>query len=87
MNTIGCVYNAVVANGARSATKYLSDRLVVRATRRLYGGKILPKHYNTEVVITVGRPNYRERQFIKECKRAGESFPVRKIQLRFPRRR
>jgi len=35
------------------------------------------------MVLTIGRPNYAEREFIKLCKKAGEPFPVKKMQLKF----
>lgn len=81
------VIDAVVANGAYRATLYVSDRLVMRATRRLHRGRIPRKTENIEVTVTSGRPNYRERKFIKLCKKAGESFPVRRVQLQFPPKR
>jgi hypothetical protein len=62
------------------AEKYLSDKLVVRGCRRRYKGK-LPKG-NTEIILVIGRPNYDEREFIKLCKKAKESFPVKKVQLK-----
>lgn len=50
------------------ATKYLSPRSIVRATRvRTKGGAI---------VLTIGRPNYREAEVIKKAKKAGMSFPL-----------
>ena len=64
--------------GNRKATKYLSPRLVVKASRRhkpRYGA-------NVEIVLTIGRPNYTEREFIADAKKAGEGFPVRKVQLK-----
>lgn len=67
------------------AEKYLSPKLVVRATRRHKPSK---RDRQTELVVTIGAPNYLERQFIKDCNHAGEKFPVRKIQLKFwPKRR
>jgi hypothetical protein len=37
-----------------------------------------------DISFTIGKPNYAERAFIKKCQRAGERFPVRRIQLQFP---
>lgn len=79
----------LVESGAHIATKYLDDKTIVRATRRLYGYR---KHSKTpwlkgeniEISLTIGRPNYVERRFIKSAKKAGEPFPIRKIQLKFP---
>ena len=75
--------SALVSSGARRATKYLSEREVVKMTRRVYKlRKGRPLKSPLEVVLTRGRPNYAEREFIRKCKKAGEPFPVRKIQLR-----
>lgn len=63
------------------ATKYISPTSIVRAVRKLYGKKLLKG--NTEITLTVGKPNYAEREFIKDCKEAGERFPVKKIQIKF----
>jgi len=62
----------------RKGTKYLSSELTVKATRR---HKLDKRDKNQEFVVTVGRPNYAEREFIKKCKKAGEPFPVKKVQL------
>lgn len=61
------------------ATKYLSTKLVVRAVRTRYGGKI---RKDIEITLSVCPPNYVEREFIEDCRKAGEPFPVKKIQLK-----
>lgn len=71
----------LVAAKAIKATKYISDREIIRATRTKYGTRFSPG--NLEVTITRGKPNYIEREFIKACKKAGEPFPVKKVQLKF----
>jgi len=63
------------------ATKYVGDKMVITATRKRYGGKIL-KRDNIEIVLKIGRPNFAERKFIKLCKKAKESFPIKKIQIK-----
>ena len=65
---------------ARSAVKYLSQHKVVKATRR---GKFDGRDRHEEVLLSVGRPNYAEREFIKKCLKSGEPFPVKKIQVKF----
>lgn len=82
-------FNKVVEGLLRSddyqVTKFLSDREVIRATRRHKPSK---RHTRIELVLTVGAPNYRERKFIKLCRRAGEPFPVKRLQFRrWPRKR
>lgn len=78
---IGKVVNMLDGIGAVMATKYLAPNLVVRATRR---GKFDKRNRSFEFVVTIGKPNYRERDFIAQCKRAGEKFPIKKIQLKYP---
>lgn len=77
------VVEAIVHNPSAKvvrATKYISPTQVVRATRKVYGGKLI--NGNIELVLTIGKPNYVEREFIKECRKAGEPFPVKNIQLK-----
>lgn len=78
------VVNAVGA-GAYRATKYLSPKLTVKATRRFARRRIDRRNPNVDIVLCIGRPNYAERQFIELCRKAGEAFPVRKVQLKLPR--
>ena len=63
----------------RRATYYISPTLVVKATRH---NKIDKRSRHESFVVSFGRPNFLERRFIKQCVKAGQSFPVRKIQLR-----
>ena len=74
---------ALVDSNAHRATKYVSSKHIVRATRRLVRGKV-PNGKNVEIVLTSGQPNYAERKFIKQLHKAGEPLPVKKIQLKFP---
>lgn len=79
------VIQALLDSGARTATKYVSARQVVRATRRLYkaDGRQIRKRGPTEVVLHIGAPNYLERAFIKATRKAGETFPMLAVQLKF----
>lgn len=86
MKYVEATVAALLRSGARMATKYVSEKEIVRATRRRYRGKIVKNAKNTDIVLTLGRPNYRERIFIKRCRAAGEPFPIKKIQLRLPSR-
>jgi hypothetical protein len=71
----------------KRATKYLSDKLVVRLSARTFGfrkGRRTTANDRSEnFVLTIGAPNYAEREFIKKLKAADEPFPVKKIQLKF----
>lgn len=64
---------------AKRATKYVSPALVVKATRR---HKPRRNERTAEIVLTIGAPNYAERAFIKTARKAGEAFPIRKVQLK-----
>ena len=68
-----------VLNGSKRATKYISPALTLKATRR---HKPRRGERAVEVLLTIGKPNYAERQFIADCKKAGVPFPVRKVQLK-----
>ena len=77
-------FNAVVqtlvgSDAARSVTKYISPKLVVRATWR---HKPSRKHTREEMVLTYGAPNYLETAFVKMAVKAGEPFPIKKVQLK-----
>ena len=60
--------------GLKRATKYVSPKHTIKATR-------MHKDKST-YVVTLGKPNFRERLFIKTLLSAEEPFPVRQIQLR-----
>lgn len=86
MSFVPRVLSALEASKAHTSVKYLSDKLVIRATRLMYGpvGKRhIPAGHDLHVVLTIGKPNYIQRTFIKMCKKSGEPFPVKKIQLKF----
>lgn len=65
--------------GHRRATKYLTPKFVVKGARC---HKPRSNEGAVTIVITVGAPNYAEREFIKIAKKAKLVFPVRKIQLK-----
>ena len=63
------------------ATKFISPKHIVRAVRKQYGKKINTRG-NIEVTLTIGRPNYAEREFIKTLQKAKEPFPVKNVLLK-----
>lgn len=78
----------LMREGAIRATKYLSPKCVVSAQRVLFNRKMPRVGSNTDIRLKVGRPNYAERKFIKDCIKAEVAFPVSKVQLKFlPKRR
>lgn len=82
VRAVGSVINAFNQPKVYSATKYLSDKIVVRATRRRYNGKLPAKNQNLEAILVIGRPNYAQKKFIKLCQKAKEPFPIKKVQLK-----
>lgn len=81
MTDIRNVIEILLRTGAVRATKFVSEKQIVRATRKAY--KSGTSRDNVEITLTLGRPNYEERAFVKACKKAGEAFPIRKVQLKF----
>lgn len=78
---VGETIKTLIATRAIKATKYVTTKLIVRAVRTAYGKKI--KTGNIEITLTIGKPNYIEREFIKSCQKSSEPFPIKKIQLKF----
>lgn len=73
--------NTLIENKAMKATKYQSPTSIIRAVRTRYGKSF--HRGNIEITITIGKPNFLEREFVKDCVKAKEPFPVKKIQLKF----
>lgn len=72
---------ALIGNNlVKSASVYQAPNLVVTATRR---GKERANSGHLEMVLTIGKPNFRGRAFVKACQEAGEPFPVKKAQVRW----
>ena len=75
LNAVTQVIEVLMRTDAKRATKFITPRLIVRATRR--------SRKSTEFVLKIGSPNYLEREFIKQCRLAGETLPVKKVQIKF----
>jgi len=76
------VLQIILTNDTKMATKYISEKFVINATRKLSQGKIDKRSKEIDIVLKIGRPNFAEREFIKNCKMAGEPFPVKNIQIK-----
>ena len=74
---------AILEDGAIRAVKYCSPKLTVKATRRLTRKKIDKRNKHVEILFTVGPPNFDERIFIRQAIKAGEPFPIKKLQLKW----
>ena len=57
----------IITGGAYKATRYLSDKLTVKATRKRYKGKFHSKV--VDIALTIGPPNYEEREKINRAKK------------------
>lgn len=77
----------MIFEGAKKVTKILSEKLTVKMTRRLYGGKIDGRERRIDIVLTIGVPNFAERQFIKKAKKAREPFPVKRLLFEWLKRK
>lgn len=66
--------------GIKTAVKYLSEKLVVRLTRRT---KYSKRNRRNEYVLTVGQPNYLESKAIKRYKKEKLSFPIAQVHVKF----
>lgn len=76
------VVEAVLGDGVRKATKFISEKETVKATRRLFSSKVNKRSRITEIILTIGGPNYAERKFIKDAKKAGEPFPIKRVLIK-----
>ena len=76
---VGSLLATLEATKSKKATKYISPKLVIKATLH---GKWSWRSSGRTVNVTFGRPNYSERLFIKKCLKVGEKFPVKKVQLK-----
>jgi len=66
------------------ATQYISSTWIVKLTRVGKSRKVRTEDYR----LTIGAPNYAERQYIKKLQKAGEPFPVKKIHVKYyPKKR
>jgi len=65
------------------ATKFVGPKEIVRAVRQTYKKFKPRKGDNIQITLTIGKPNYAEREFIKKCQLAKESFPVVGVLLKF----
>lgn len=76
---VAIVCGALQGSDAKTATKYLTPKRVVRATWQF---KPNTRSLREEMRVTYGAPNYLEACFIKKLLAAGEPFPVKKVQFK-----
>lgn len=79
------IVSALIVTNMRKATKFIGPNLVVKLTRR---HKPTRGERSATFLLTIGKPNHDERKFIKDCRKAGEPLPVRKVRMKdFPKKR
>lgn len=85
-----CVQSLIANPTMRKATKYIDPKIVVKATRQR-GNKPYARADSKRretFLVTIGRPNYEEREFIKDCAAADVMIPLGRVQLKaYPKRR
>lgn len=79
--TLDKILRTLVDTGAWKATYFQSPKEIIRMT---VIGKRFKSRGNNDLHVTVGRPNYAERQYVKVLKKAKEPFPVKKLWLKYP---
>jgi hypothetical protein len=81
----GCaeVVERILVGGAYKSTKYVyGENLTNKATRKRYKGRQNNNHF--DIIITIGKPNYEEREALKKAKKEGivltfkTKYPVKK---------
>lgn len=78
------IVDELLESGAYRVTRYLSPKLVIRATR--VGGKNkLPREIY--VSVKIGAPNYLESRIVKACVKAGMVFPLASDYHTFPKKK
>jgi len=77
---IALVCDTLLTGDYKSVIKYVFPTLVVKATWKNNPSK---QNRQESIVLTVGQPNYLERIFIKQCKKAEVPFQIRKVQLKY----
>lgn len=70
LKTVPKLVQQLMSENARSVTKLVSDKLTVRISRTTFKGKF--NRNKLELVITVGKPNWEAREFIKKLKKSGK---------------
>lgn len=75
------VLDKVCDKDVHKAIKYVSPTHVVRATRAKSDSKY--ERGTMRVTLHIGKPNFDEREFISDCKKVREKFPIRGVILKF----
>lgn len=80
MNDLTATLLAMHIKRVKRATYYASPKATVHVTAV---GKWQKRKSRLDFHVSLGSPNYAERQMIKKLKKAGEPFPVKKVQFKY----
>ncbi len=75
------VFREIIRSEVKKATKYIGQELIIRVTKKTFDNNANNKG-NMQITMTIGKPNYQEREFIKKCLIVNEPFPVKKVQVK-----
>ena len=76
----GRVVLELFGSNVRRATAFLSPTFVISGAQRFRHTK---RARSIDFVMKIGAPNYRECEFIRDCKKSGVAFPLNNVQLKF----
>jgi hypothetical protein len=65
--------NEILCGGAYKVTKFVSPKLTIKATRKRYGKKVWHDEKQTQIMFTIGPPNYEEREMLKRAKKVSSA--------------
>jgi len=79
--TVDKMIATLQANRLLSKVTYFgATDMVVKVSRQ---HKSDYRDHQSTYIVTAGRPNYAEKKFIDRCFEAGQSLPLRKLQLKY----
>lgn len=71
----------ILEDTAYKVTKIVTNNLTIKATRKRFKGRIDKRGRIIEILFTLGRPNYQEREYIKKCKK-NKTNPTRELLIK-----
>lgn len=80
LNALTRLVAAMIDPNVRTATAYMSPVYTMRLSK--VHRHVRSNGRSRTFSLTLGKPNYEARQFVKRALRAAEPFPVKKVQLR-----
>jgi hypothetical protein len=80
------VIEAIIEAEATKAIEFYDEKTRIKATRRLYNGKIDKRSKSIDIVLTIGPPNYLERIMIKNALKRDKNFLKNKSLVIFPKK-